>query len=190
MSRLAVAAAVLASAAAAAACSKSEGKSQPAPPSTNTPVVPPGVGPVAGEAAQKKPAAPAPANDSMFRLKPDEGTLTIEVPADAKAGAETTAKVIVTPTSSYKINFEYPTKLTLAATPNVTIPKPELKAGGPSQAKGDAEKFEEKQLVFAVKLTPTAPGSHTVTGAFKFAVCDLDQCLNKRETIAIQVAAK
>jgi hypothetical protein len=72
----------------------------------------------------------------------------------------------------------------------VTIPKAELKAGGPSQAKGDADKFEEKELAFAVKLTPTASGSPTVTGSFKFAVCDKDQCLPRRESIAIQVAAK
>jgi hypothetical protein len=130
------------------------------------------------------------ADDPVFKLKPEEGQLSIEVPPDAKAGAETIAKVIVTPGPKFKINFEYPTKLTLQTAANVTIPKAEFKAGGPSQVKGDAEKFEEKQLAFAVKLTPTASGSHTINGNFKFAVCDKDQCLAKRESISIQVAAK
>jgi len=129
-------------------------------------------------------------DDTMFRLKPDEGTLTIEAPANAKAGTETIAKVIVTPGAKYKVNVEFPTKLTLETTTGVTFAKAELKAGGASKAKGDADHFDEKQLVFSVKLLPAQSGSYTVNGSFKFAVCDKDQCLAKKEPIAIQVAAK
>jgi hypothetical protein len=98
--------------------------------------------------------------------------------------------VIVTPTQKYKINFEFSTKLTLQPPADVTLAKAELKAGGQAKVQGDAEKFEEKQLAFAVKLTPAKTGTHTINGTFKFAVCDKDQCLAKREAIAIQVAAK
>ena len=140
------------------------------------------------------PAAPGVAakggDDTLFRLKPDEGTLTIEAPADAKAGSEVIAKVIVTPGSKYKVNVEFPTKLTLETTTGVTFAKAEMKAGGASKAKGDADQFDEKQLTFAVKLTPSTSGSYTINGSFKFAVCDKDQCLAKKEPIAIQVAAK
>jgi hypothetical protein len=129
-------------------------------------------------------------DDSMFRLKPDEGTLTIEAPADAKAGTETIAKLIVTPGAKYKVNLEFPTKLTLETTSGVTFAKAELKAGGASKAKGDADHFDEKQLMFAVKLTASQSGSYTVNGSFRFAVCDKDQCLAKKEPIAIRVAAK
>ena len=128
--------------------------------------------------------------DDMVRLKPDEGTLTVEAPADAKAGTETIAKVIVTPGAKYKVNVEFPTKLTLETTSGVTFAKAELKAGGASKSKGDADHFDEKQLMFAVKLTPSQSGSYTINGSFKFAVCDKDQCLAKKEPIAIQVAAK
>lgn len=190
----------------AVSCSKSAGSNKDSPKASGGPEVsavptggPPPGGPAGATAAGEPTGAPkgegmqagAPqADDPTFKLKPEEGQLSIEVPPDAKAGAETTAKVIVTPGPKFKINFEYPTKLTLTPPANVTIPKAELKAGGPSQVKGDAEKFEEKQLVFAVKLTPTASGSHTINGNFKFAVCDKDQCLVKRESISIQVAAK
>lgn len=139
------------------------------------------------------PEAKAPggtANDPAFKLQPDEGTLSIELPADAVAGAETTAKVVVTTSPKYKINFPYRTKLTLDSGEGVTLAKAEFKAGGPDESKGDAEKFEEKELAFTVKLTPKASGSHTVNGMFKFAVCDKDQCLAKHEAIAIQVVAK
>jgi hypothetical protein len=179
MSRIAALALVLT---AAASCSKSTGtkESSKSPnPATGAPggevIAAPGTGAVDTEA---------------FKLKPEEGQLSIEVPPDAVAGKETTARVVVTPTSKYKINFEYSTKLTLEPPADVTVTKAELKAGGQAKVQGDAEKFEEKQLAFAVKLTPTKSGNHTINGTFKFAVCDKDACLAKKETIAFQVAAK
>ena len=205
MSRTLLAAALAAALATvlAVSCSKSAGSNKDSPKAAGGPEVinVPG-GPTAGGGAiaggdpagapkgeGMQAGAPVP-DDPSLKLKPDEGQLSIEVPPDAQAGAETTAKVIVTPGPSFKINFEYPIKLTLQTPANVKLAKAELKAGGPSQVKGDAEKFEEKQLAFAVKLTPTASGSHTITGSFKFAVCDKNQCLPKRESISIQVAAK
>lgn len=138
-------------------------------------------------------AKTAPArDDGQFRLAPEEGKLAIELPADAKPGAEAVAKVVVTPSSAYYVNTEYPTKLTLEAPDGMTLAKAELKAGGASKAKGDADVFEHGNLVFTVKLTPAQTGSYTINGNFKFAVCDKagSTCLPKKEPIAIQVAAK
>jgi hypothetical protein len=194
MSRIAVLAAALATLAA-AGCSKSTGtKESPKMSSSGAPetiAVPgaEGASPGGGD-MQAGTGAPAAPTSEAFKLKPEEGQLSIEVPPDAVAGKETTARVIVTPTPKYKINFEFSTKLTLEPPADVTVAKTELKAGGQAQVKGDAEKFEEKQLAFAVKLTPTKAGNHTINGTFKFAVCDKDQCLAKKETIAIQLAAK
>jgi hypothetical protein len=131
-------------------------------------------------------------NDARYRLAPDEGKLLVEPPQDPKANAEATVKITVTAGDAFKVNTEFPTKLTLENTQGVTIAKAELKAGGHDKAKGDAEQFDEKALVFAVKLTPTAAGSFTVNGSFKFAVCDKSgtTCLAKKEPIAIQLAAK
>jgi hypothetical protein len=198
--------AVLAAVAAggAVSCSKSAGKDAPKVTNTAGPetvAVPggPGAGGPdmgAGPGAPKGPdtaAAPEgapPPVDNAFKLKPEEGELSIEVPPDAVAGKETTARVVVTPTAKYKINFEFSTKLTLKPPADVTVAKAELTAGGQGKVQGDAEKFEEKKLAFAVKLTPTKTGTHTVNGTFKFAVCDKDACLAKREVIAIQLAAK
>jgi hypothetical protein len=130
-------------------------------------------------------------DDSRFRLQPDEGKLAIELPASAKPNTEATAKIVVIPGSEYKVNTEFPTKLTLESPSGVTLAKAELKAGGMDKSKGDADVFEEAQLVFAVKLTPAATGTYTVNGTFKFAVCDKagSTCLAKKEPIAIQVAA-
>lgn len=136
---------------------------------------------------------PAPeANAERFKLAADEGKLSIDAPGEAKAGGEATIKVSITAGDAYKVNTEFPTKLTLENTQGVTIAKAELKAGGIDKAKGDADVFDEKHLVFAVKVTPAAAGTFTLNGTFKFAVCDKagSTCLAKKEPIAIQLAAK
>lgn len=126
-----------------------------------------------------------------FKLAAEEGKLSIDSP-EAKAGGESTIKVTITAGDAYKVNTEFPTKLTLENTQGVTIAKAELKAGGHDKAKGDADVFDEHSLVFAVKVTPTAAGNYTLNGTFRFAVCDKagSTCLAKKEPIAIQLAAK
>ena len=177
-----------------AACSKSAGNqdkvaSPPASGGGPDVIAVPQGGPSMGQKPAAAPSAPA-ASDDRSRLHPEEGKLAIEPPADAKAGAEAVAKVTVTPSAGYHVNTEYPTKLTLTSPQGVTLAKTEFVAGGHDNAKGDADALDEKQLAFAVKLTPAASGSYTINGSFKFAVCDQNQCLPKRETIAITVAAK
>jgi len=132
----------------------------------------------------------APGGADPQKLAPDEGKLAVEAPADAKAGAEATVKITVTPATGYHVNTEFPIKLTLTAPDGVTLAKSEFKAGGPSKDKGDADTLEESQLLLGVKLTAAKSGSYTINGTFKFAVCDKDSCRPKKESIAIQVAAK
>jgi len=127
--------------------------------------------------------------DDPFKLKPEEGQLAIEAPVDAKAGTEVTAKILVTPSAAYKINKEFPTKLTLETPQGVVLAKALLTAGGHDQVKGDADAFDDRQLAFTIRMTPTS-GNHTINGTFKFAVCDKDTCLAKKEQISIAVAAK
>lgn len=179
-----------------AACSKSAGNqdkvSSPPPAAAGGPdviAVPQAGGPSMGkgpEAVAKPPAA----DDDRFKLKAEEGKLAIEPPTDARAGAESVARITVTPGNGYHVNTEYPIKLTLTSPAGLTLAKAELVAGGHDKGKGDADALDEKQLALSVKLTPSATGSYTINGSFKFAVCDKDQCLAKKETIAIVVAAK
>lgn len=198
MSRLALFAALGLSV---AACSKAAGNQDkvasppPAAASGADVIAVPGGTPAPTMAGAKKeePAAPVAAAagaDDRTRLQPAEGKLAIEIPPDAKAGAETTAKITVTPGTGYHVNTEYPVKLVLNSTQGVTLAKAEMAAGGHTQGKGDADSFDEKQLAFSVKLTPASAGSYTVNGTFRFAVCDASQCLPKRENVAITVAAK
>jgi hypothetical protein len=191
---------------AAAACSKSAGNPEKvaSPPATASTApaadvidVPKGPSkglPSMGGAPGAEPAKPStggPASEEdRFKLKPNEGKLAIQLPADAKVGAESIARITVTPGAGYHVNTEYPVKLTLAPPQGVTLAKSQFVAGGHDKAKGDADALDDNQLAIAVKLTPTASGGYTINGDFKFAVCDADQCLAKKEAISIAVAAK
>jgi hypothetical protein len=174
-----------------ASCSKSTPTSQEVPSAKPAGRTPPARIAVPG-ADSPPPAAPATAGGGeAFRLKAEEGKVEVP-PASGAANAEIVAKVVLVPTSEFKVNTEFKTKLTLENSAGVTIAKSELNAGGMDKLKGDAEVFGEHELVFNVKLTPTATGTHTIKGTFNFAVCDRTgtTCLPKREPIAIQIAAK
>jgi hypothetical protein len=120
-------------------------------------------------------AAPA-GKDSSF-------SVALEVPANVASGAEAIASVKVTPGAGYKVNEEYPTKLTLQPTDGVTTAKAVL-------LKGDAAKFDQHELAFNVKLTPTKAGTYTVNGTLAFAVCTEATCDPKTEKIAINLVAR
>jgi hypothetical protein len=81
------------------------------------------------------------------------------------------------------VNQEYPTKLTLQPTEGVTTAKAVL-------LKADAAKFDDHQLSFNVKLTPTKAGAYTINGTLAFAVCTDATCDPKTEKIAINLVAK
>lgn len=186
MSRLGIALALAAALALGAyACSKAPANQEP------TASAPAGDKPVAvGTPGAAQPKAPAGNGDDRLRLKPEEGTLAITPPPDAKAGAEATATILVTPGTGYHVNTEFPIKLKLEAPTGVTLAKTEWVAGGSSKDKGDADALDEQHLALSVKLTAAASGTYTINGTFKFAVCDHDSCLAKKEPIAITVAAK
>ncbi|HEY4241400.1 MAG TPA: hypothetical protein VGM88_16375 [Kofleriaceae bacterium] len=189
MSRSAWAAALIVIAS--GACKKSSADQQPptSAPSTNDTVQVPGAPPPSMKGAS--PATPAGGGTAdRFKLKPEEGTLAITVPADAKAGAETTATIKVTPNTGYHVNVDYPIKLELTAPDGVKLAHATLVAGGHEKSKGDADALDETQLVLPVKMTAAAAGTYTVNGTFNFAVCDKDQCLAKKEQVAINLAAK
>jgi hypothetical protein len=136
---------------------------------------PPGGTPSGGPGG---PGAPAIAGgpDSSFKV-------AVEVPAGVAAGAEAVAKVTVTPGEGYKVNEEYPSRLTLEAPTGVTLAKLVLE-------KEDAQALDKHQLAFAVKLTPGQAGSYKINGSLKFAVCTTSTCDPKKQAIAIDVVAK
>ena len=123
------------------------------------------------------------------KLSAEEGALTIEAPADCKAGASSTAKVHLVPNTGYDVNLKYPFKLNLTAPDGVTLDKAALKGGGHDGA-GDAETLDLHNLTVPVKLVAAKAGDYSINGMFEFAICKEDACLTKHVPVALKIAAK
>ncbi len=160
------------------ACSKSD----PAPTSTAPPRERAG-GAVKGGAAEggglaQPTRAVAPEStgpDSSFQL-------TQQQPAPTAAGGETVARLVVHPGEGYKMNKDFPTKLTLEPPAGVNLSKTVLEPA-------DAEQFTEKELAFAVKMTAPTAGEYTIPGTIKFAVCTDTTCDPKKQKVALTLKA-
>jgi len=111
-------------------------------------------------------------------------TLSVSPPSDARVAAQSTAKVKVSPdkTAGYKMNLEYPTKLTITPPEGVRLAKTKLVAA-------DA-KLDKDSLEFNVAFTAETTGRKAFTGELKFAVCTENDCKPQVETIAFTVDVK
>jgi len=163
-----------------ASCTKAESKNGPAPQAE-----PAAAAPVAPASPDERAALPAGKDDTKAKDdKPDSSfQLSVEQPGEVAAGGEAVMRVRVTPGTGYKMNDEFPTKLTLEPPAGVKLAKTTL-------ALSDAEKFDAHQLVFAVKATPEAAGTYTIGGKLKFAVCTDATCDPKKRDIAFAVTAR
>lgn len=160
------------------ACSKSD----PAPTGTAPPRDRGGAvkgGVPLGEGALAQPsrggAAESTGPDASFQL-------TQQQPAPTAAGGETVARLVVHPGEGYKMNKDFPTKLTLEPPAGVNLSKTVLEPA-------DAEQFTEKELAFAVKMTAPAAGEYTIPGTIKFAVCTDTTCDPKKQKVALTLKA-
>lgn len=167
----------------AAACSKSDpSPTGTAPPrdvaSTGGPGGAPGGakgGPTIGRAQAEGARGGDGAADTSFQI-------TAEQPSPTAAGGEAVGRFRVHPGSGYKMNKEFPTKLTLEPPAGVTLAKAVFEIG-------DAEQFSEKELAFAIKMSAPAAGEYTIPGTLKFAVCTDTTCDPKKQKVALVLKA-
>ncbi len=133
---------------------------------------------------------PEPGADAAAPVKTVEGdepggdqyALRVDA-AEAAVGRETSAKITVVPKAPWHMNLDFPTSLTLTAPEGLTLAKADLK-------KADAAKLDEASAEFDIKFTAANAGEHTVSGKFKFAVCQDEACVPVTEDLTIKVAAK
>ena len=105
------------------------------------------------------------------------------VPGDATAGRSSTSVVEVTPSTGYKINLQFPSRLKLEPTAGVKPAKEQL-------GKDDAEVTEEV-LRFNVAFTPASAGKLKMGGTADFSVCNDSTCkLIRDEKLAWEVDVK
>jgi len=108
-------------------------------------------------------------------------TLTVSDPS-GKVGEELSVIVTVKAKGAFKVNKEYPHKVSVEPTDGLELPKPKLK-------KADA-KLEEKTLTFTIPAKATRAGSFELAGVLKFSVCSSDACQLEKKDIKSKIAAK
>ena len=101
---------------------------------------------------------------------------TAQHPSPGAVGSEAVARFVIHPGAGYKMNKDYPTKVTLEPPAGVTVAKPVLELA-------DAESFSDKELTFAVKLTAQQQGEFTIPATVKFAVCTDSTCDPKKQKV-------
>jgi hypothetical protein len=173
---LLVLAAGLAGALAVTGCDSNKSSSGGTPPKGDPAVGARGGAPAGGPEGKvvtpPPPAGPADTGpDSSFELATQQ-------PGAVAATAPATARLVVHPGPGLKMNLDYPTGLTLTPPAGVSLAKT-------SFAATDAEKFDAKELSYAVSLTGAAAGEYKVPGTFKFAVCDEGACYPKKRAVEI-----
>lgn len=130
--------------------------------------------------------APTPMNTGKVAGPRAEGQgfiVEVKAPADAKVGAAGVAKVVLKPTSGYKVNKEFPTALAVTPPAGATVAKTR-------QVPADAAKFAEDEAVFDVSFTCNEAGDKRFEAIFKFAVCTTETCDPKTEKLAWTVPVK
>lgn len=108
-------------------------------------------------------------------------TITLAAPAEVGKGAQGTAVLEVIPKKGWKLNKEFPTKLTVAEPAGVKVSKKE-------QTVADAVAFAEQSARWQVQFQADSSGGKDFTGLLKFAVCTDTSCDPKKEALAWNVA--
>ncbi len=109
--------------------------------------------------------------------------VTVDAPAGA-AGKDGAVKVIVRPKTGWKINLDFPTRLTIEPPADVSVAKK-------SQKKADAVEFSEKKgATWNVSYKPNSAGNKKFSGELRFAVCTDVTCDPKRASLAFAVDVK
>lgn len=103
------------------------------------------------------------------------------LPESTAKGTAAFVTINVTPKTGWKINQEFPTKLTVQAPSGVKLEKE-------SQGIKEAETFSEKIATFKVAFNPETAGPKAFAANFSFAVCTDATCDPKEATLAWTVA--
>lgn len=107
-------------------------------------------------------------------------TVTLAAPAKVGKGSQGTVTLEILPKEGWKLNKEFPTKLTVNEPAGVKVKKKE-------QTVADAVAFADKSGKWAVEFQADSPGAKDFTGQVKFAVCTETSCDPKKEQLAFNV---
>ena len=122
-----------------------------------------------------------------------EYTLSLQIPDEVTIGDPTTVNVVLESATGWKLNKEFPTRLTVAPPSGVDIVKT-------SMGMADAKKVEKKaaggkedsivSVIFPIQFTAEATGEKDFAGLFRFAVCTDATCNPKTADLSFVIDVK
>lgn len=95
-------------------------------------------------------------------------------------GGTAVASVEVAPKGAWKINEEYPVRVTFSGTVSATPPDTSLSSRKPG---GATFMVTSGGIRLDVPMTGASPGNDTVTAELKFGVCSATTCFPRTETV-------
>jgi hypothetical protein len=98
-------------------------------------------------------------------------------------GEPLVATIRLEPRGPYKVNLEYPTKLTVSGPPAATPRRLELRAK-------DAARLDKGAGVFKPAVKLAEGGKHPFAATFKFSVCTEELCELKTEKLTWTASAQ
>ncbi|MBW2731046.1 MAG: hypothetical protein JRH20_01565 [Deltaproteobacteria bacterium] len=106
--------------------------------------------------------------------------LSITPPPAGKVGQSFAASVALKPLGEYKINMEYPLRLTVKGPKTVTPREVVMRAK-------DAKKMTKAEVLLVPKAKITVAGEHAFEAEFRFSVCTEKHCELKTEKLTWKV---
>lgn len=132
--------------------------------------------------ANGAPAAAAAAGDGKSTVSEDSYDLKLEPSGTYKVGTAGTVQIVLDAKAPFKVNQEYPYSFALNEAPGVKFASMKVAE--------DAVKLEQKRATMSVPFTPSEAGARTISGTFKFSVCTDEQCLIKKQELALAVTVE
>jgi len=125
---------------------------------------------------------PAAAGDAKAKVSEDSYDLKLEPSGTYKVGTAGAVQIVLDAKGPFKVNQEYPYSFALNEAPGVKFAN--------MKVTGDAVKLEKKRATMSVPFTPSEAGARTISGTFKFSVCTDEQCLIKKQELALAVTVE
>ena len=141
----------------------------------------------AGAAPSTKSSSPAAAVSSF---DDPHYSLAVGPIGSYKKGEAATFKVVVRTKGEFHINEEYPTKFAASTAPGVTYAMPKVARTTQPEVfalKPCASGKDNCTLELTVKFTPEQSGTVSVGGELSVGVCNKDNCLFEKKTLALSV---
>jgi len=110
---------------------------------------------------------------------------TVEIDAAAVKVGETGAIVVtISPTAGFKLNEEFPTKLT------VEDPPEGLSFHAPTLKKSEGRLDDKGNFTFRMPVVASRAGEFAVEAKLKFSVCTADKCVVQRQALTTKLKAE